>query len=104
MLRGLIPPYLFMRDPDLPKPTNPNHPVLGPWDGGLTKREYFAAMAMQSLVNHFAQELWTTRDDYVICHSKDVLDYFPTEQDICEKALMLADALIDQLNEGGDNA
>jgi len=48
-------------------------------EGGLTKREHFAAMAMQGIVSH--------------CY-KDHPD-----QRIAESAVMMADALIEVLNK-----
>lgn len=49
------------------------------YSGGLTKREYFAGMAMQGIVSH--------------CY-KDHPD-----QRIAESAVMMADALIEVLNK-----
>lgn len=57
--------------------TNPNDLIV-PCDGSLTKREYFAAMAMQGLV----------------ANSK-----IAKTQNISATAVILADALIEELNK-----
>jgi hypothetical protein len=57
--------------------TQPNEPAFArPSSYGLTKREYFAAMALQGL-------LANRHEDYLLT----------------EKAVMYADALIEQLNK-----
>lgn len=66
--------------------TNPNEPITGgfwanSWHEGLTKREYFAAMAMQGI---FAGNQYTVRTD------------FPER---CQKAVEIADALIKELSK-----
>lgn len=77
--------------------TNPNEPIRvngGAWSDerghttggrGLTKREYFAAMAMQGLV------------------SKDSGDTYGYEHAYTELAVGYADALIEELNKEANN-
>jgi hypothetical protein len=69
--------------------TEPNHAAfayfneMNSWKTGLTKREYFAAMVMQGVVTPgIPKELYSR-------FAKD--------------AVQLADALIKELNEGGNN-
>lgn len=71
--------------------TNPNDPInisfksLGESaNSGLTKREYFAAMAMQGLeASNFS----------------NAEQEFMTEKEIVNRAVRLADGLIEELNE-----
>ena len=58
--------------------TNPKAPP------GLTKREYFAAMAMQGIV------------------SNSYLNLMPSRIDAAESAVRIADALIEALNKADD--
>ena len=88
MLRGLIPPYLFMRDPDSPKPTLGPHRVFAFGTEGLTKREYFAALAMQGILTG--------------CYSQKDCEEIPSDW-LSEQSVQYADALIDQLNQGESN-
>lgn len=66
-----------------------NHP--SDWYG-LTKREYFASMAMQGLLTRVPKRL-DGETDLGILESKR----------IAEESVIMADELIKALNEGGDN-
>jgi len=66
-----------------------NHP--SDWYG-LTKREYFASMAMQGLLTRVPKRL-DGETDLGILESKR----------IAEESVIMADLLIKALNEGGDN-
>lgn len=59
----------------------PNEPYIESHARGLTKREYFAAMAMQG----------------ILANSEMGLD---TQTWIADEAILQADALIEQLNKG----
>lgn len=60
---------------------NPIHPIENApvYFGGLTKREYFAAMAMQGICANMNERL--------------------ARREVAEKAVLIADHLIQQLNE-----
>lgn len=59
--------------------TDPNEPAFSALGDGLTKREYFAALAMQGLASHLPDS--------------DIEHY-------ANEAVLGADALIAKLNEG----
>ena len=69
--------------------TKPNHPIAGPStyvDAGLTKREHFAAIALQGLItSHYSSET-----------DPDVPE--ASDREIAQLAVQQADALIDELN------
>ena len=77
-----------MTNPNDPAvPINP-HDKVETWLGtGLTKREYFAAMAMQSLVVKGPPEIQHLRE-----HEVTGAEW------IAKNALVLADVLIEELN------
>lgn len=66
--------------------TNPNDPAF-PFDGdgGLTKRELFAAVAMAGI------------------EASNSLDSYLTSKEVARRAQENADALIQKLNEGKEN-
>lgn len=64
------------------KPSDSTHPILNGLrvpEFGLTKREYFAAMAMQGICANANERL--------------------ARREVAEKAVLIADHLIQQLNE-----
>lgn len=75
--------------------TNPNDPINpvivdGHGDTGLTKREYFAALAMQTLV---AQK-WQP-----ITYGQGGRTLVSADRHMARTAIQFADALINELNE-----
>ena len=60
-------------------PTHPNERVFTQGFAGLTKREYFAAMALQGLVSK--------------------VNHLTPMEDVAIKAVKAADALIEELNK-----
>jgi hypothetical protein len=71
------------QDPDL-DPRNATY-----INGGLTKREYFAAMMMQGLLSGYI----ATRSEFTR----------PDEDHIAEESVSYANALIEALNKGGQS-
>lgn len=70
--------------------TEPNQPAFT--NDGLSKREYFASMAMQGLLTRVPKRL-DGETDLGILESKR----------IAEESVIMADLLIKALNKGGDN-
>lgn len=68
---------------------------------GLTKREYFAAMAMQALVSN--QSAWDEINGKVDEISKERPDLYKAGEGVCwmvtSMSVQLADALIEALNK-----
>lgn len=62
-------------------PNEPIYPIIDLGVNGLTKREYFAGLAMQGLVNHF------------------VYNYNVDAEKLAAVAVKMADALIAELNK-----
>ena len=57
---------------------------------GLTKREYFAGLAMQGIMAQFTQ---------MRAEGKSTLDYMSMDRDIAEECVSIADALLAELNK-----
>lgn len=81
---------LGLADNTTTKPLNQNKMENENTIQGLTKREYFAGLAMQGIMAQFTQ---------MRAEGKSTLDYMSMDRDIAEECVLIADALLAELNK-----
>ena len=80
----------MMQNNTTTKPLNQNKMENENTIQGLTKREYFAGLAMQGIMAQFTQ---------MRAEGKSTLDYMSMDRDIAEECVLIADALLAELNK-----